>query len=99
MEKKPEIRTFTKEEIINETIKLLENLSIPVKYIRQMGGAIAGAVENLHVLQECMKAEANAVQLKVQDEQGNELPADDQPIEVVEEVTENEAEYLPEAGE
>lgn len=100
MENKPEARRmFTKEEILDETIRLLESLNVPVKYVRQMGNTIAGAVENLYIVRQCMDAEAQAVSLKVVDEKGN--PVDE--VELVKEPKEvaedNEAKYLPEAGE
>ena len=109
MENKQEARRmFTKEEILDETIRLLESLNIPVKYVRQMGNTIAGAVENLYIVRQCMDAEAQAVSLKVVDEKGNpiegeesnlELFGDGRPVEEVKEVAEDEAEHLPEVGE
>ena len=86
-------KTYNKIEVVQFTVEILENISVPVKLKREVSDPIMDAIQNLLVLRKMMIAEE---QQKAEEAQAEEKPI----LEIVKEEPGDEAvNDLPEAGE
>ena len=77
----------TKEKIIDITIDLLENISVPMKLKREISDPLDGAIKNLVIVLQMMNEEA----MQKAQEEAAEKPEEEEPA--------DETEHLSEAGE
>ena len=64
-------RQMTKEEVINETISIMNGIRVPVGLLREIGEPLSGCIRNLVIVMQMIDAEKQAMKDRMADDQNH----------------------------